>query len=59
MVRAVSSDSLREGAALHALSIAAIATLKTTRLLNFMTLTSAMDSDDIAQRCGGALRSVS
>ena len=59
MVRAVSSDSLRGGAALHALSIAAIATLNTTCLLNFMTLTSSMHSDDIAQRCVGVARSVS
>ena len=58
-VRAVSSDSLRSGVAVHALSIAAIATLRTIRLFNFMTLTSSMNSDDIAQRCVGELRSVS
>src|SRR5678815_516679 len=55
-VRAVSSDSLRGGALLHAASIAAIATLKTTRLLGFITLTSSMHSDDVAQRCVGVLR---
>jgi molybdenum cofactor biosynthesis enzyme len=37
MVRAVSSDSLRGGAVLHAASTAAIATLKITCLLDFMT----------------------